>query len=83
MRDVQAVYPAVDAAALQASFGAVTRQQIETFGISVHVAGPRATVECAWRTTGEAPTGTGFVTESPVVLTLDQRDGRWFIVNRY
>lgn len=81
--DVRAVYPGVDAVALRTSFGGVAQQQIEVFGVQVHVAGPRATVECAWRTTGQASNGSAFVTESPVVLTLDQRDGRWFIVNRY
>jgi len=81
--DVQAVFPTVDAAALNASFAGLRQQQVDILGLQVHVSGPRATVEGAWRTTGAAANGSPFVLQSPVVLTLDQRDGRWFIVNRY
>ena len=81
--DVQAVFPGADAGALQTSFEGLRAQRIDVIGLQVHVAGPRATVEGAWRTTGEATNGSSFVTQSPVVLTLDQRDGRWVIVNRY
>jgi tetratricopeptide (TPR) repeat protein/predicted Ser/Thr protein kinase len=82
VRDVQKVYPGVNAAALQKNFSQLKSQKVQIQGEQVQVNGAMATVTLTWQTVGVGQVGGALSASQKVELTLQKTGSAWIIVGR-